>query len=220
VNARSRKVKKAEEYRALSLRYATGEINTEIRSTAGRKKAKRPNGVSSAKHRESLAGDFVRALNSDPSDSVRIDGVDVKPKHHTVLSPHERAERKSRKIARKLKRAANATLRQKNAWKTVLAKCMRDFPTRCEAFVKPVLARMGFQHQAIVCGYIPDFVHFDKRVIVEIDGSIHSLPDRIEWDKKRDEVLKSRGWKVLHFTNGQVSKQAADVYEVIRLACS
>ena len=57
-----------------------------------------------------------------------------------------------------------------------------------------------------------DFVSFEKKVIIEVDGSQHSG----EADKQRDEWLSSQGFKVLRFWNNEVLQNTEGVLEVIR----
>jgi very-short-patch-repair endonuclease len=80
------------------------------------------------------------------------------------------------------------------------------------------LKTLGFRQQAEILGYIADFAHFGKRVIVEIDGGIHQRADVYEKDRKRNEVLRAHGWIVLHFTDTQVYSDAEQVYASIKAA--
>jgi very-short-patch-repair endonuclease len=44
--------------------------------------------------------------------------------------------------------------------------------------------------------YFIDFAFHDIRLAVEIDGPLHLKPDRAAHDKKKDEDLLSRGWRI------------------------
>jgi very-short-patch-repair endonuclease len=57
-----------------------------------------------------------------------------------------------------------------------------------------------------------DFVSFEKKVIVEVDGGQHSE----EADKEREQWLRSQGFKVLRFWNNEVLQNTEGVLEVIR----
>lgn len=120
-----------------------------------------------------------------------------------------------RLLVRKIKKARRDK-KARDGWKQMLAQAMRDFPTPAERLVRATLVQMGFRHQSVVCGFIPDFVHFGHRVIVEIDGGIHK--QQHERDEARDEILRSKLWKVLRFTNAEVEKQPAKVYAAIKAA--
>lgn len=60
----------------------------------------------------------------------------------------------------------------------------------------------GLLAQQIIRGYIPDFVHPQKKIVVEVDGSIHNY--RKDQDSQKDDRLVSAGYRVLRFTNRQV----------------
>ena len=61
-----------------------------------------------------------------------------------------------------------------------------------------------FRRQHIIGAYITDFVCLAKKLIIEVDGLIHQLPDNIENDKVRTEWLESKGYEVIRFTNEEV----------------
>ena len=46
-----------------------------------------------------------------------------------------------------------------------------------------------------------DFVNFEKKVVVELDGEQHALDPG---DKGRDEWFRAEGYKVLRFWDNQV----------------
>lgn len=47
--------------------------------------------------------------------------------------------------------------------------------------------------------YIPDFVHPDKKLIVEIDGSSHTTFERALTDKRREDYIRQMGFEILHY---------------------
>ena len=61
-----------------------------------------------------------------------------------------------------------------------------------------------FRRQEPVGNYIVDFICFDRRIIVEIDGGQHARDENINKDKERDEWLRNQGFKVLRFWNNDV----------------
>ncbi len=58
--------------------------------------------------------------------------------------------------------------------------------------------------------YIAYFYCSEKKLVVEIDGLIHSL--QIDCDKARDIIMNELGLRVLRITNDEVEKS---VYEVL-----
>ena len=69
-----------------------------------------------------------------------------------------------------------------------------------------------FKRQFVIAPYIVDFVCFERRLIVEADGSQHA---ESEYDQRRDSVLNSQGFSVLRFWNNDVLENAGGVFEAI-----
>jgi very-short-patch-repair endonuclease len=61
-----------------------------------------------------------------------------------------------------------------------------------------------FRRQQPIFDYIADFYCHKLRLIIEVDGEIHSLSEQAEKDKKRDRILKINGFNVLHFSNYEI----------------
>jgi very-short-patch-repair endonuclease len=58
---------------------------------------------------------------------------------------------------------------------------------------------------ALIHGYLVDFVWRDRGLIVEVDGyRYHRAPSRFERDRERDVELAMKGWRTLRFTWRQV----------------
>jgi len=70
-----------------------------------------------------------------------------------------------------------------------------------------------FRRQQPVGGYVVDFVNFEKKVVVELDGGQHALDPG---DNIRDEWLRAEGYKVLRFWDNQVFSNLEGVLEKIR----
>ena len=79
------------------------------------------------------------------------------------------------------------------------------------------LEGLKFRRQQPIGNYIVDFVSFDRRVIVEVDGSQHSVR-KVE-DDQRTQWLEDRGFKVLRFWNNDVLRNVEGVLQVIRENC-
>jgi leucyl-tRNA synthetase len=71
----------------------------------------------------------------------------------------------------------------------------------------------GFLAQQIIRGYIPDFVHLQKKIVIEVDGSIHNY--RKDQDARKDDQLSAAGYQVLRFTNRKVFYQINSVLALI-----
>jgi very-short-patch-repair endonuclease len=58
-----------------------------------------------------------------------------------------------------------------------------------------------FRRQQPIGPYIADFVCFEARLVIELDGSQHGLPENVAADEKRTEYLRSDGFRVKRFAN-------------------
>jgi very-short-patch-repair endonuclease len=63
---------------------------------------------------------------------------------------------------------------------------------------------LHFRRQAPFRGYYLDFVCFERRLVIEVDGGHHGDDDQAAHDKVRDAVLRREGFEVLRFWNGAV----------------
>ena len=79
------------------------------------------------------------------------------------------------------------------------------------------LAGLKFRRQVPIGPYIPDFVCFEKRVIIECDGGQHL--EQKEKDEKRDQWFSSQGYRVLRFWDNQILQSLKIVLEEIHKAC-
>jgi very-short-patch-repair endonuclease len=77
------------------------------------------------------------------------------------------------------------------------------------------LGGFRFKRQQIIGKYIVDFVCFEKKLIIELDGSQHGEIDIIKSDKIRDDFLKFRGFKILRFWNEEIFKNCYEVLDFI-----
>jgi very-short-patch-repair endonuclease len=69
-----------------------------------------------------------------------------------------------------------------------------------------------FKRQQPIGIYIVDFVCFDQKLIIEVDGSQHMNSSA---DLQRDQWLNSQGYKVLRFWNNEVLQNIEGVLERI-----
>jgi very-short-patch-repair endonuclease len=61
-----------------------------------------------------------------------------------------------------------------------------------------------FRRQVPVAGYIIDFLCERASLAIELDGEQHSEPAAVEYDRRRTEMLKERGIRVIRFTDHEV----------------
>lgn len=79
---------------------------------------------------------------------------------------------------------------------------------------------LKFRRQVPIENYIADFVCFEKRLIIELDGSRHLQSKSLKYDKKRDDFLRSQNFQVLRFYNNEVYNDIEGVLESIYLNVS
>ena len=92
----------------------------------------------------------------------------------------------------------NQTETEKKLWKYLKSKQLKG---------------LKFRRQQPIGSYIVDFVCFENKLIIELDGSQH-IEDK-EHDFKRDDWLKSQGFAVIRFWNNEVMNNIEGVLAVI-----
>ena len=73
---------------------------------------------------------------------------------------------------------------------------------------------IDFDRQKIIGNYIVDFYCKNLGVVVEIDGISHD--GKIEYDKQRDDYLKSVGLKVIHILDSDVKNNLSGTIEFLK----
>ena len=103
----------------------------------------------------------------------------------------------SKNIARNLRK--NSTEAEKILWQRLRNKQLEGFK---------------FRRQQILGRYIVDFVNFERKLVIELDGSQHALEK--ERDRKRDHWLEAQGFEVLRYWNNEVFENLDGVLETVR----
>lgn len=94
--------------------------------------------------------------------------------------------------------------------------------TRAEAILWKNLRMRRFPYkirrQVPIGIYVTDFLCMEARLVIEIDGPIHAFQQ--QYDLAREEILRSKGFRILRFTNDEVyrdrSKVLSSIEQVIR----
>jgi very-short-patch-repair endonuclease len=94
---------------------------------------------------------------------------------------------------------------------------MRSEPTDAEATMWRLLrdrrfSQFKFRRQVPFQNYILDFVCFERRLVIEIDGSQHAEATS---DTARDQALAKEGFRVVRYWNNDVLQRRTDVLEDI-----
>ncbi|MDZ7625734.1 MAG: methionine synthase [Ignavibacteriaceae bacterium] len=100
------------------------------------------------------------------------------------------------------------------------AESHRNNPTTAELVLweqlkSKTLNNYKFRRQHIIGQYIADFVCLSKKLVIELDGLIHQLPENQQSDEIRTEALNNLGFKVLRFKNEEVLNEIDKVLDVI-----
>jgi len=90
-----------------------------------------------------------------------------------------------------------------------LAKKLRDNQTEAEIFLWNHLSKIQikgirFKRQHPILYFVADFYCHKARLVIEVDGAYHDIPEQYEYDKNRDSDLEDLGLKVIRFTNEEV----------------
>ena len=96
------------------------------------------------------------------------------------------------------------------------AKMLRNRSTDAErALWRRLRARqisgVKFRRQAPIGNYIVDFISYDARIVIELDGGQHAASPQYERDVERDRWLEEQGFLVLRFWNSDVLLNMAGV---------
>ncbi|HET6995575.1 MAG TPA: methionine--tRNA ligase subunit beta [Chitinophagaceae bacterium] len=98
----------------------------------------------------------------------------------------------------------------------------RSKPTEAENALWQILRgkKIGgykFRRQHIINNYIADFIALAEKLVIEIDGLIHQLPENQISDEERTIELNRFGFEVIRFTNDQVLNDTDNVVNAILL---
>ncbi len=72
-----------------------------------------------------------------------------------------------------------------------------------------------FRRQSPIGRYIVDFVCYERKLVVELDGGQHNTEHRLRKDEQRTLWLHSQGFTVVRFWNNEVFENLEGVMEVI-----
>jgi len=96
---------------------------------------------------------------------------------------------------------------------------LRKSPTIAEKQLWVLLRRFRsdgyiFRRQQSIGWYIADFYCDKAKLVIELDGPIHE--DAVEYDKIRDEFMKSNGLTILRFKNEEITNDPSGALKLIK----
>lgn len=81
------------------------------------------------------------------------------------------------------------------------------------------LGGFRFRRQVVFGKFVLDFVCFDPKIVIEVDGGQHNDEENKKYDRLRTEYLQSHGYRVLRFWNFQIFNEIEVVAEEILRNC-
>ena len=75
---------------------------------------------------------------------------------------------------------------------------------------------LPFRRQHIIGEFIADFICIPSRLIIELDGGYHQLPNQQVSDIERQQWLEQHGFKVIRFTNEEVISNTERILKIIK----
>ena len=101
------------------------------------------------------------------------------------------------------------------------ARDLRRNSTKAETKLWSILRNRAFQNlkfrrQQALGPYVVDFVCFEERLILEVDGGQHA--NEAAKDAKRTKWLEEQGFRVLRFWNNDVLENSEGVAQTIAAA--
>ena len=79
-------------------------------------------------------------------------------------------------------------------------------------------AGFKFRRQQPIGPFVVDFVCFEAKLVVELDGSQHSLPENAAADEARSAHLHSQGFRVKRYWNTELNENFDRVMDDIHRA--
>ena len=102
---------------------------------------------------------------------------------------------------------------EQRAFATAMRSSPKDAERKLWQFLRgDQLEGVRFRRQFTIGRYVVDFVSFEHRLIIEVDGGQHAESAH---DKERDAWLATQGFRILRFWNNDVMANMEGVFEVI-----
>ncbi|MGC9954639.1 MAG: endonuclease domain-containing protein [Rhizomicrobium sp.] len=75
-----------------------------------------------------------------------------------------------------------------------------------------------FRRQQPIGPYVADFICFEAKLVIELDGGQHGLAENEAADRARTKRLEADGFRVLRFWNNELNDNFDGVLDSISLA--
>ena len=74
-----------------------------------------------------------------------------------------------------------------------------------------------FRRQQRLGPYYVDFICFELKLIIELDGDQHAEDEAVAYDNLRTDFIESQGYKIIRIPNGYIYKELKSVIEHLQL---
>ena len=99
---------------------------------------------------------------------------------------------------------------------------MRKEPTEEENKLWHILLkkiRPRFLRQRVIGNYIVDFCCPKLKLIIEVDGEQHYMPENEKYENNRTAFLEQSGYKIIRFYNSDINKLIRNAENTIIYTC-
>jgi very-short-patch-repair endonuclease len=76
-------------------------------------------------------------------------------------------------------------------------------------------AGFKFRRQVPLGDYVADFVCFERKLIIELDGSQHAAPEQTAFDTQRTATLEAANFRVIRIWTSDLFKEREGVMETL-----
>ncbi len=95
---------------------------------------------------------------------------------------------------------------------THFARRLRRRQTPTEAALWSIVRRkqlfgLKFRRQHPIAGFVVDFYCPALKLVIEVEGEIHSQPEQLAWDRERGAVLRRIGLHVIRLANEDATEE-------------
>lgn len=77
--------------------------------------------------------------------------------------------------------------------------------------------KLKFRRQQPIGPYVVDFVSFEAKLVIELDGGQHGLPANEAADRERTKRLEADGFRVIRFWNNELIENFDGVLDAVAL---
>jgi very-short-patch-repair endonuclease len=72
-----------------------------------------------------------------------------------------------------------------------------------------------FRRQRPILNFIADFICFELKLIIEVDGKTHHDEEVISKDRNKNKVLNEKGFTIIRFTDSDILENITSVTELL-----